>query len=58
MNDTDYCVSLYESFKSKDKLLIIDICDQLKYGIRHGDKRKEIYKSEKINYTLTDIVEK
>jgi superfamily II DNA or RNA helicase len=44
--------------ESKDKLLIIDICDQLKYGIRHGDKRKEIYKSEKINYTLTDIVEK
>jgi len=44
--------------KSKDKLLIIDICDQLRYGIRHGDKRKEIYKSEKINFTLTDIVEK
>ena len=44
--------------ESKDKLLIIDICDQLKYGIRHGDKRKEIYKSEKINFTLTDIVEK
>ena len=44
--------------ESKDKLLIIDICDQLRYGIRHGDKRKEIYKSEKINFTLTDIVEK
>tara|TARA_E500000318_G_scaffold104310_1_gene110151 strand:- start:1395 stop:2816 length:1422 start_codon:yes stop_codon:yes gene_type:complete len=44
--------------ESKDKLLIIDICDQLKYGIRHGDKRKEIYNSEKINFTLTDIVEK
>jgi superfamily II DNA or RNA helicase len=44
--------------ESKDKLIIIDICDQLKYGIRHGDKRKEIYNSEKINYTLTDIVEK
>ena len=44
--------------ESKDKLLIIDICDQLKYGIKHGDKRKEIYKFEKINYTLTDIVEK
>jgi superfamily II DNA or RNA helicase len=44
--------------ESKDKLLIIDLCDQLKYGIRHGDKRKEIYGLEKINYTLTDIVEK
>ena len=44
--------------ESKNKLLIIDICDQLKYGIRHGDKRKEIYKSEKINFTSTEIVEK
>jgi superfamily II DNA or RNA helicase len=44
--------------ESKNKLLIIDICDQLKYGIRHGDKRQEIYDLEKINYTLTDIVEK
>ena len=44
--------------ESKNKLLIIDICDQLKYGIRHGDKRKEIYKSEKINFTTTQIVEK
>ena len=44
--------------ESKDKLLIIDLCDQLKYGIRHGDKRQEIYNLEKINYTQTDIVEK
>ena len=44
--------------ESKNKLLIIDICDQLKYGIRHGDKRKEIYKSEKISFTTTEIVEK
>lgn len=44
--------------ESKNKLLIIDICDQLKYGIRHGDKRKEIYNLEKINFTTTDIVEK
>ena len=44
--------------ESKNKLLIIDICDQLKYGIRHGDKREEIYKSEKINFTTTQIVEK
>ena len=44
--------------ESKEKLLIIDICDELKYGLRHSDKRKEIYNTEKINYTMTDIVEK
>ena len=44
--------------ESKNKLIIIDLADKLKYGTRHSDKRKEIYKSEKINYTLTDIVEK
>ena len=44
--------------ESKNKLTIIDICDKLKYGIRHNDKRKEIYRSEKINYSITEIVEK
>ena len=44
--------------ESKNKLIIIDLADKLKYGTRHSDKRKEIYKSEKINFTLTDIVEK
>jgi superfamily II DNA or RNA helicase len=44
--------------ESKDKLLIIDLCDDLKYGVRHSDKRKEIYNAEKIGYTVTDIVEK
>ena len=44
--------------ESKNKLTIIDICDKLRYGIRHNDKRKEIYNSEKINYTITKIVEK
>ena len=42
--------------ESKDKLLIIDLCDDLKYGVRHSDKRKEIYNAEKIGYTATDIV--
>ena len=41
--------------ESKNKLTIIDICDKLRYGIRHNDKRKEIYNSEKINYTITEI---
>ena len=44
--------------ESKNKLIIIDLADKLKYGDRHSEKRKEIYKSEKINFTLTDIVEK
>ena len=44
--------------KSKNKLIIIDLVDKLKYGMRHSDKRKEIYSSEKINYTIAEIVEK
>ena len=42
---------------NKDKLVIIDIVDNLKYGIRHAEKRQEIYKQEKINYKSTEIVE-
>ncbi len=33
--------------KSKNKLIIIDLVDKLKYGLRHSDKRKEIYQKEK-----------
>jgi len=44
--------------ESKDKLIIIDLADKLKYGTRHSNKRKEIYNTEKINYNITDIVEK
>jgi len=36
---------------AKDKLVIFDICDQLKYGQAHCDKRKTIYDKEKIKYT-------
>jgi len=36
---------------TKDKLVIFDICDQLRYGINHRDKRKRIYEKEKIKYT-------
>jgi len=43
---------------SKNKLIIFDICDRLRYGIRHCEKRKEIYDTEKIKYTETNIVEK
>jgi len=43
---------------SKNKLIIFDICDRLRYGVRHCEKRKEIYEREKIKYTDTNIVEK
>jgi len=40
---------------SKDKLIIFDIVDNLKYGIAHGEKRKQIYNKEKITYSDVDI---
>jgi len=43
---------------NKEKLTIIDLADNLKYGKRHVEKRIEIYKQEKIPFTITDIVEK
>lgn len=41
--------------KTKSKLIIIDMCDNLPYGRRHCEKRKEIYKKEKICFKETDI---
>lgn len=41
--------------KNKDKLLILDLCDELHYGIQHSDKRKLIYAAEKIQYTEKNI---
>ncbi|MDB4430191.1 DEAD/DEAH box helicase family protein [bacterium] len=35
---------------SKDQLIIFDICDNLKYGQAHCDKRKLIYDKERISY--------
>ena len=42
----------------KSKLIIFDVCDRLRYGIRHCEKRKDIYKKEKIKFTETNIIEK
>jgi superfamily II DNA or RNA helicase len=42
----------------KSKLIIFDVCDRLRYGIRHCEKRKEIYEKEKIKFTETNIIEK
>lgn len=41
--------------KTKNKLVIVDLCDNLQYGRRHCEKRKEIYKKEKICFKETDI---
>ncbi len=48
----------FRKHASKNKLVIFDICDRLRYGIRHCEKRKEIYDTEKIKYSETNIVEK
>ena len=42
----------------KSQLIIFDVCDRLRYGIRHCEKRKDIYKKEKIKFTETNIIEK
>lgn len=34
---------------NKEQLFIVDIADQLQYGIRHYNKRKEFYEQENIN---------
>lgn len=44
--------------QEKDKLIIIDIADNLEYGKKHSQKRKEIYRNEKIQYKETIITEK
>ena len=41
----------------KKELIIIDIMDQLNYGIKHGDKRIILYNEEKIKYTVKTIEE-
>ena len=43
---------------NKQKLVIYDITDKLKYSLSHSEKRKEIYKLEKIVFTENNIVEK
>lgn len=44
--------------ESKDRLTIIDIADQLKYGYQHMTKRITFYKKEKINYGIKKIIER
>lgn len=43
---------------SKDKLTIIDIADELEYGRKHADKRRQIYHREQIEYSVHKLTEK
>jgi len=43
--------------KTKNRLTIVDIADQLKYGYQHMTKRMTFYKKEKINYGIKKITE-
>ena len=43
--------------KDKKILQIVDIQDQLEYGIKHGIKRIQFYEQEKIPYQKTSIKE-
>lgn len=40
---------------NKSRLIIIDLCDMLYYGKKHCEKRIEIYKKEKIEYSKKAI---
>lgn len=44
--------------KDKKKVVIIDVADQLYYGIKHMNKRMGIYKDENLNYGIKTIDEK
>jgi len=43
--------------KDKDKLIIMDIADDLKYSLAHMQKRIQLYEKEKINYSIKQIDE-
>lgn len=43
--------------KDKKKVIIIDVADQLYYGIKHMNKRLSIYKEENLNYGIKKIKE-
>lgn len=44
--------------ETKTKLIIIDVQDNLKYGLSHAAVRTQIYKSEKIDLSVNCFVEK
>jgi type I site-specific restriction endonuclease len=42
--------------ETKEKLVILDICDDLKYGNSHCLKRQEIYLKEQIKFTENTLL--
>lgn len=44
--------------ESKNELLIVDVADELTYGRKHADRRKQIYRQQQIPCTEHLIVEK
>lgn len=43
---------------NKQKLTIIDLCDNLKYGNEHAMHRQKIYEQEKIQFNIVPFIEK
>jgi superfamily II DNA or RNA helicase len=43
---------------NKQKLTIIDLCDNLKYGNEHAMHRQKIYEQEKIQFNVIPFIEK
>ena len=43
--------------KDKDKLIIFDIADDLKYSLLHMDKRIHLYEKEKIKHSIKEVQE-
>lgn len=41
--------------ESKNKLTLIDICDNLRYSMEHVEKRKEYYQEQEIEYRESEI---
>jgi len=43
--------------KDKDKLIIVDVADNLQYGYQHFQKRKALYEKENISYQVKEVQE-
>lgn len=43
--------------KDKDKLIIVDVADDLQYGYQHFLKRKSLYEKENISYQVKEVQE-
>ena len=43
--------------QGEKNLIIIDLADNLKYGVKHAAKRKQLYNNEKIRYKISKTTE-